>query len=49
MRPQAGQQCSVVPHTGTWIEIMKKKQLIERISEHFDLKLNHNVGKTDGS
>ena len=21
MRPQAGQYCSVVPHTGTWIEI----------------------------
>ena len=21
MRPQAGQQCSVVPHTGAWIEI----------------------------
>ena len=20
MRPQAGQQCSVVPHTGAWIE-----------------------------
>jgi len=28
---------------------MKKKQIIERNSEHFDLKLNHNVGKTDGS
>ena len=30
MRPQAGQQCSVVPHTGTWIEIMERIGHVER-------------------